>query len=318
MGIRRRGNSWQADILVGGKRIRRQFQSAADAEAFLKEGAQADDDSPRQTLGNLYSLVYAARWSAQKSSAMANLGQQIVNHFGSDTDVSDIDAKAMHGMVAELKGKGKSNATVNRWICGVGVMLKHATEIGWIKARPTINSLREPPGRHRYLTKDEEDELVALVGESDKRLGGLVVFLADTGLRLSEAINMEWRDVSQTQVTVHNTKNGLSRSVPLTTRAREVLASLDRDVKRPFSFTDRHHASHAFTRARERSSMRGDLEVVMHTLRHTCASRLVQRGVPVATVSAGLGHKSLGVTMRYAHLRPDHLHDYTHLLERSA
>ena len=315
MNIRKRGKSWQVDGIVDGRRVRRQFRSAAEAEAFVGAGAQP---KPRgRTIGELYSRVYAVRWSSQKSSAMADLGQQIVGYFGPDLDVTEITADRLHRMVGDLLARGKSNGTVNRWICGVGVMLRAALQLGWIKERPEIQSLREPSGRNRFLSAAEEAELLGLIGETDERLAKLVMVLADTGLRLSEAIGLEWRDITGDQLTVHDTKNGSSRSVPLTRRAKEVLTSLDRSCQRPFSFTDRHHASRAFTRARERSSMRGDEEVVMHTLRHTCASRMIQRGVPVAVVSSWLGHRSLAVTMRYSHLRPDHLKDYVHVLEQT-
>lgn len=316
MNIRKRGKSWQVDGIVEGRRVRRQFRSAAEAEAFVSAGT--GQPVRERTLGELYSRVYAARWSALKSQAMAGLGQRIVERFGPDTPVSKIDAGRLHDMVSGLRKDGYSNATINKWVCGVGVMLQHAVLEGWIDKRPEIRSLKEPAGRNRFLSPDEEREITDLIGRQDERLAKLVSVLVDTGLRLSEAIGLEWRDITGDQLTVHDTKNGSSRSVPLTRRAREVLASLDRSCQRPFSFTDRHHASRAFTRARERSSMRGDEEVVMHTLRHTCASRMIQRGVPVAVVSSWLGHRSLAVTMRYSHLRPDHLRDYVHVLERSA
>jgi len=316
MNIRKRKNSWQVDGMMDGKRIRRQFRSAAEAEAFVKAGSR--EEARERTVGELYSRVYASRWATLKSGVMAALGQRIVNRLGADTPVSRIDAGRIHDMVSGLRSAGYSNSTINRWVCGLNVMLRHAAVEGWIDKRPEVRSLKEPSGRNRFLSKDEEQEIIEIIGRQDPRLSKLVMVLVDTGLRLSEAIGLEWRDITGDQLTVHETKNGSSRSVPLTRRAREVLASLDRSHDRPFSFTDRHHASRAFSRARERSSMRGDTEVVMHTLRHTCASRMIQRGVPVAVVSAWLGHRSLAVTMRYAHLRPDHLRDYVHVLERSA
>jgi integrase len=316
MNIRKRGRSWQVDGVIDGRRFRRQFKTAAEAEAFVRAGRE--DERRGHTLGELYASVNAARWVSLKSTAMSDLGNQIVNHLGAETPVRSITASTLHDMVSDLKRRGKANGTVNRWIAGLGVMLRHALDLGWIDSRPEVKPLKEPSGRNRFLTSEEEREIVEIVRRIDDRTAKLVVVLADTGLRLSEAIDLRWRDVANNQVSVHDTKNGLSRTVPLSRRAGEVLASLPRDTDRPFSFTDRHRASHIFTRARELSSMRGDKEVVMHTLRHTCASRLVQRGVPIAVVSAWLGHKCLAVTMRYSHLRPDQLHDYAHVLERSA
>ena len=55
-----------------------------------------------------------------------------------------------------------------------------------------------------------------------------------------------------------------------------------------------------------------------HILRHTCASRLVQAGVNLQTVCEWLGHSSIDMTMRYAHLAPDHLQDALSVLEDAA
>ena len=314
MNIRKRGASWQVDGIHCGRRIRKQFKSATEAEAFVKGGPETQTDQGDRTIGVLYAHVCAARWLSHKSAAMTNLGNQLVNWFGSDYPVSKIDNRKIHEMVSTLVKAGKANGTVNRWRAGLGVMLGHAVELGWIDKKPEVKALKERKGRDRFLTKDEEDELFGLIRVKDPRLECLMIVLIDTGLRLSEAIGLRWRDISQKQITVTDTKNGEARTVPLTARAWSALNSLPRE-DRPFAFTDRHRSSETFRRCRERSSMAGDKDVVVHTLRHTCASRMVQRGAPVAVVSQWLGHKSLAMTMRYSHLRPGQLHDWVHVLE---
>jgi integrase len=314
MNIRKRGASWQVDGIHCGRRIRKQFKSAAEAEAFVKGGVDKQADAGDRTIGALYQHVCAARWVSHKSESMTGLGGRIVNWFGADFDVRKIDQAKIHEMVRALKMEGKKNSTINRWRAGLSVMLGHAVELGWIERRPEVKSLREPKGRDRYLTKEEEEELFGHIHKVNPRLEILMVVLIDTGLRLSEAIGLRWRDISQKQITVKDTKNGEARTVPLTTRAWQGLNTLSRDAN-PFAFTDRYRASKVFRRCRSLTSMAGDKDVVVHTLRHTCASRMVQRGAPVAVVSHWLGHKSLTMTMRYSHLRPDQLHDWVHVLE---
>jgi len=75
---------------------------------------------------------------------------------------------------------------------------------------------------------------------------------------------------------------------------------------RPFTVT-KHQAGHAWNMARKKMELQTDKEFVMHALRHTCASRLVNRGVDLYVVKEWLGHSSIQVTEKYAHLSPDKL-----------
>ena len=91
--------------------------------------------------------------------------------------------------------------------------------------------------------------------------------------------------------------------MPLTPRAAEALGKL---LQHPLHGTvSVDWCGHRWGKVRKACNL-GDVN--LHVLRHTCASRLVQGGVDLYTVSAWLGHSSVKVTERYAHLRPDALH----------
>ncbi len=116
-------------------------------------------------------------------------------------------------------------------------------------------------------------------------------------------------------------KNGTARSIPQTDRVRELvqkrraeLGEVDEDTLLwPVSYSTYRGA---FDRAKERAKL-GD-DVTIHTLRHTCASRLVQNAVDIRRVKEWMGHKSLVVTMRYAHLAPEHLFEAAAALGRGS
>lgn len=140
-----------------------------------------------------------------------------------------------------------------------------------------------------------------------------------TGARLSEALYLDWRDVNlkHRAVTFWDTKNGESRTVPLHERVFLTLANL---VHRDGAvFRTQHGQPYARRRmgggqvatAWRGACRRAGLEgITPHTLRHTFASWLVMAGTPLRTVADLLGHKSLSMVMRYAHLSDDHRREH--------
>jgi integrase len=184
-----------------------------------------------------------------------------------------------------------------------------AEERGGLSRRPKIPHRKEGRGRIRYLLPEEERAMLGLFeqwGMVD--MHDAVVVLVDTGLRAGELYRLEPRDVDRNQRLLHiwETKADLPRSVPLTERAFVVVKN--RLLRGPKLFPFTHHSfRHHWDRAKVVMGLGGDKQFVPHALRHTCASRLVQRGVPIQVVQQWLGHKTLTVTMRYAHLAPANL-----------
>ena len=83
----------------------------------------------------------------------------------------------------------------------------------------------------------------------------------------------------------------------------------------PFVDLKPHEVNRQWNRAKAKAGYGHDDEVVPHCLRHTCASRLVQRGANLKSVQAWLGHTNIKQTMKYSHLAPGHLHDLRDLLQ---
>jgi integrase len=77
-----------------------------------------------------------------------------------------------------------------------------------------------------------------------------------------------------------------------------------------------HYVDRQWDRLRSHLNLDHDKQFVVHALRHTCASRLIQRGVPLAVVQKWMGHKAIQTTLRYAHLAPDSLRVAMEALEQ--
>lgn len=134
----------------------------------------------------------------------------------------------------------------------------------------------------------------------------LVLVLVDTGMRLSEALNMKYEDISfdNNLISIWINKGDRPRSLPMTKRVRTILEARQQNNKiKPFSITS-YQTENSWKVVRRKMQMESDKEFVLHALRHTCASRLVNAGVDLYVVKEMLGHGSIQITERYAHLNP--------------
>ena len=141
----------------------------------------------------------------------------------------------------------------------------------------------------------------------------MVSFIAQTGLRKSEAINLKWSDIRipENYFTLEKTKEKRPRSIPLSPKARTIIDSIIAPGNIEYVFLDESgkqisvsHIDYGFRLAIRKSGLRG---VCLHSLRHSFASRLVQRGASLPDLQALLGHSSPTMTARYAHLDLGHL-----------
>lgn len=198
-------------------------------------------------------------------------------------------------------------ATVNRELTVLSSIFSRAVEWGRLERHPMkggqVRWFREVGAIERVLDYKEEE---VILKESPVWLQDLLVVALDTGMRLGELAGLKAVDIDLPRgfVTVRGTKNGRDRRIPLTTRAREAFSRRLREVspdgllfyggpgERPWRIDS------AFRRACARAGIKG---LRFHDLRHTFATRLVQRGIDLITVQRLLGHSDLRMVQRYAH-----------------
>jgi integrase len=334
MSVTKRGNSWQVYLVVNGHKVRESYPTQAQAitrEAALKVAdmtgvvpVSADKTDVNLTLSALRDKVMARVWKGQKSeSRSAYLSSKIVATIGPNVQVRSLDAKMIDRFIEGLEAKRNSNGTINRKLAVLSKMLHFAKSREYIDSVPHVAFKPAPKSRVRYLSDEEEAKVLALLKLwSCEDEHDLVVFLLDTGARIGEALKLTWHDVAGnfSRATFRDTKNGATRSVPLTQRVRYILSA---HVERPhgsagpFSHFRYHNVEILWRRVRQHLGLTKDKDFVLHALRHTCASRLVQGGMTLQKVMVWLGHSSITQTMQYAHLAPDSLDDMVAVLERA-
>ena len=231
----------------------------------------------------------------------------IVRHFGQDRGLDQLTAADISAWRSSMLSQGLKPASVNRRLGTLRAVLRKAARNGTLTSVPSIDMVRLPAARDRFLSDQEFDRLRQ---ECPPHLLALVTFLAGTGARLSEGLELRWEHVAQdcSAVSFIATKNGKARTVPCPKQVQELLKSLPR--RRPeqhvLVYDGRSYESPrtAWRKARARAGLP---HVTLHGLRHYYCTRLVRRGVSLLTVMRLAGHSSPAMSARYSHLAPSDL-----------
>lgn len=247
-------------------------------------------------------------YSDDRRTTASNL-RILSRHLG-ELRLKEIDLKSIESFMAARVQEGIGRSTLNRQRATLSKFFSWAIARGH---HPGPNPVRlvvkfkESPGRERYLTEVEAQRLVIAAAEHVKPV---ILAALHTGGRLGELLQLRWADI-RWDVPPHGlvtfrketTKSKRARSVPLS----KDLAKLFRGMKRRqpddriFGFRGEGLRSirTAFESARRKAGLE---ELHFHDLRHTFASWFVQNEGDVYRLQNYLGHSSIKMTQRYAHL----------------
>ena len=212
----------------------------------------------------------------------------------------------------EHLSRGAAPASANRLVVLMRYIFNLAIEweIPGVQANPTkgvplaeVNNQRD-----RYLTEGELKRLSKAVKESENpMLAPIISMLVLTGARRGEVLNARWEDIdlSRKRWRIPYTKSGKPRTVPLSESALEVLNNVPKVEGSPFVFPNPKTGKpfnsiyRSWNTARKKAGLE---DVVIHSLRHSFASFLINAGRSIYEVGELLGHTQVKTTMRYAHL----------------
>jgi integrase len=192
---------------------------------------------------------------------------------------------------------------------------KIALAAGKVSMNPArlVEQRTESPGRIRYLLDEEEKRLREVIARRFPRHMASLTVALKTGMRKGEQFSLEWPEVSfdRNRIFLDQTKNGSNREIPMSKTCREALLSLDKERKdgevRIFysKFGEPLNDPRTwFELAIEEAKIPN---FTWHDLRHTFCSRLIMAGVDLKTAQTLMGHKTISMTARYAHLSSAHL-----------
>ncbi len=305
------------------KRLTDARKWAVHTEASIREGrhfkfAEAKKHTVAELVDRYIDKVVPTKPKSGRDYAQqleywkAELGHVLLSDFTPALIVEKRDELA-----SGMTNRGqRTPATVNRYLSA----LSHACTIavkewGWMEDSPMrkVSKLKEPRGRVRFLSDKERAALLeASKNTPYPHLHLIVVLALSSGARRGEIMNLRWKDIDEnrTKIILHETKNDERRAIPLTGYARELILEhekvrrIDTDMlfpsktgKSPFDIKK------SWSNALEEAGIE---DFRFHDLRHSAASYLAMNGASPAEIADVLGHKTLQMVKRYAHLSEAH------------
>ncbi len=266
------------------------------------------------TLNELIDLYIAEILPRKRPNSQVSQRQQLLfwKKYLDDKDVANIKPIDIIKGRATIEG---SDSTKNCYTAALSHVFTIAMkEWDMINENPClkISKLKNARGRVRYLNDQERRNLLDACEESSSRYLYLVVLLAlTTGARKMEIMNLRWEnvDLDKELIYLHETKNGEMRLLTIVPMVRKLLLKHMQESKTALLFPSRRDKENPidmmkpFQAALKRA---GIADFHFHDLRHTFASYLAMNGTSTLDMADLLGHKSLNMVKRYAHLSTAH------------
>ena len=308
--VRRRGNRWQADVKIDGERVRKSFRTREAAEEFERLSLLGVASASPETLKAFASKHFMDIWGANTNHKFTRVQlNSLYRHFGEDALLVSLDTDKVDDAISEWRDSGLAPVTINHRLGTLSKLLKYALRKRVIATMPTIE--RQKVSNLHELVWDQDTERDA---ELFFRHIGLEAewwicqFLLYTGARIGEAYLLKRTSVRDGWATFwrKTTKGKATRSIPLVPKAKEAWDALCRmsNLENPLEIVAQRTFRQHWNLFRSHRGQENNREFVPHMLRHTCATRLVQKGVALPQVMKWMGHKSIQVTMRYVYVAP--------------
>lgn len=317
MAVKKRADHWLADIYPEGRngpRIRKKFPTKHEAqrfEAFVK--SQADKGEPwnpkpsdSRKLTELVTTWYNLHGKHLKDgdrrhTKLLHLVKAIGNPPGQQFKPGQFLTYRARRIEAGISAKTLNNEL--GYLNAVFNELHRTQQVEYSNPLASVRPIKIAERELSYLTTDQIQELLDSIdsGCENPHVAIIARVCLATGARWGEGEGLRGRDVTNGRVTFTDTKSGKNRSVPIEPELFNLVKS---HLKQ---YQVMNSAITSFRRALDRCSFTLPKGQASHVLRHSFASHFIMNGGDILTLQKILGHSSLVMTMRYAHLAPEHL-----------
>jgi len=320
MGVYKKGNNWYIDYYYKGKRKRKKVgpskklaqQVLKDVQVKIAKGEYLGVYDEKKVTFEEMAEQYLSYSKTNKAPSSYERDRYSVKQLLSAFEgkyIFEITPSMIESYKAE-RLKKVTPATINRELSCLKHMYTVAMDWGYLQDSPAkpVKKLKEPPGRLRYLSPEEAS---ALIEACPEHIRPIVITALNTGMRRGEILGLRWSliDLENRKIRLTDTKNNESRIVPINETLHELLTDLAEEANSDYVFANGNGMPRKDIRGGFRSAMEkaGIENFTFHDLRHTFGSHMVMQGVDLKTVQQIMGHKEIRMTMRYAHLAPQHV-----------
>ncbi len=338
MGVFKRQGNWWIDFYHQGKRVRRKVgpskrvaeMALADIQVKKSKNDFLGVCDPKRILFKDFAREYLEYSKANKAKSSYERDASIIKlhvlPVWGELDLTRITARSVEDYKVR-RLEVVTAATFNREFNTIKNMFRKAVEWGHLKENPTqgVRWIRIGQTGFRFLSREEMSLLLGTCSDiGNRQFFGIVLMALNTGMRKGEILRLKWKEVDlrRRQIRVvssedGNTKNYKTRTIPLNRALEDFLKKHPRRLDSLYVFqgpsgTPYTKTNYHFTRAVKRA---GIPHVRFHDLRHTFASHLVMKGIDLRTVQELLGHGDMRMTLKYAHLAPDHVRKAVEVLD---
>ena len=310
--IRRRNGKYQVQIRVGSYSRSQSFHKLNDAKSWARK--EEEPAEQRWYLGSKYEpfnlaeilVRYLRDVTPHKRSCDTEriVLQTLLKEAWVNEPLLQLNAAA----IAEYRDRRLASvkpATLKRQLN----IVKHACataerEWDWLSPLSLLQRVKLPKNAEhivkRITVADEQALINAAKKSRTKNLSQLLILAIETAMRRGELLALEWDDIDleQRELLVRRSKNGKSRTIPLSARAHKTLASMESDYSEFVFPLSANAVRLAFTRVRQRAELN---TARFHDLRHEAISRWFDLGLTVPVVARLSGHRTKTSLLRYAH-----------------
>lgn len=334
MALTKRPNSpfWYAEWMMNGKRYVKSTKTTNRQVAAQIEHKYRDQILKQEILGEnkpitllqILTLTAKSKNTLSKSSqALADIftrkltkqrlkkARKVKNSFGFDPSLpfDKLTEYDIHELIRHRREEGVAEQTIIHELTFIGQAVKLAKRLQYKHAHievsviAKINNVRPAPHRVVFLTDDQQEHLLNNIDSANTK--DLCEILLHTGARWGEIAKLKWSavDFEHNTITIYREKTKNTSKIVMSKRVRAILERRDKSSVYVFSNTKGdEHIGYDLSALHTACHKAGLPQYSYHALRHSFASKMVQRGVPLYAISKVLGHKLITTTAKYSHL----------------
>lgn len=323
----KRTGNWCFKFVKNGVQYHRCFKGATQDEVINYEARLRSDllQGKYEILNNKKDVTLASLISEYKDYCTTNYVDSTNFYYVLDNFYKLTGNKILKQITVNDIEKYKkirvnkvANSSINRELNVLSKMFSIAVENKYIQINPClgVKRLRIENKPDRFLTIEEEEKLLAAANPNLRRI---ILVALYTGMRQGEILNLKWKDLNlkEKYIKVLKTKNNKVRKIPLAKTLEEEFLKLPKlseyVICNPLTKTRYINIHKVFEETVKRAKIE---HITFHQLRHSAATRMVEKGIDLVVVKEILGHADLSTTQKYSHPVPQRMLDAINELER--